>query len=752
MYKIQGETVAALIVTKWKDHKIGNPQQAYICVSRVTNGDNFSSMERFTEAHEQYFRPPQHAHEEDSRLLLLSEYLFRTKEVSDLFPAGFDLSRKTKAFDDEINELLRIQNDKIPLKRAVKRRINVFEAEIKTDQKTEMNPFKRLYPVIDHTSKLPIPHQTCIRADTPIPSGLSAFTQITDNETQTSSTPNIKFEGFKWANNSCAFDTVMTILLYYCTSLNDDQLSLIKIRIPIFDNLFGRFDYHSIKTKSQLQEIKSNWLRYFENFFELGRFHETSEVFQRLFDSISDSLITTKKLTFNIHRECGRIVLNANGSQEQEENINSIEVKLTPECHSIQESILMDRIVDYPVEICTCLSSRSVPRSIYTWPELLYIRLNFDITNNLFEEIYVDQFLEISSDISYDLFSVEYFANNNHFIATIQINMDWYDYDGISPQFKRRTTPLCFIQTHSKIVCGLYYKKCNRSNLSSSQISLVESQTINFAPSVLQTENNIALSPNQLQGFKWARNSCAFDTTMTILLMFYWFSSSTIREYIQSSFPFMENIFGSEINFQLLPEIKEKWKQFYFNNQDIEYNFVENVYSSTAKVFSYFFKGLDSRLVTSHRTYFPIHTPCGKHLTDSFAGVEYPHDYHNKNVHEFYSSELYDNLISSAIAKRVIFNIEMCSCSGSNKVRNSRFRKFIYQQWPILLYIIILYRENEQFCLGCSLETKMTFQNGIVYDLISVEYYDGSHLTAALKYEHNWYDYDGMKIHNVYLH
>ena len=91
----------------------------------------------------------------------------------------------------------------------------------------------------------------------------------------------------------------------------------------------------------------------------------------------------------------------------------------------------------------------------------------------------------------------------------------------------------------------------------------------------------------------------------------------------------------------------------------------------------------------------------------------------------------------------------MCSCSGSNKVRNSRFRKFIYQQWPILLYIIISYRENEQFCLGCSLETKMTFQNGIVYDLISVEYYDGSHLTAALKYENNWYDYDGMKIPTI---
>jgi len=87
----------------------------------------------------------------------------------------------------------------------------------------------------------------------------------------------------------------------------------------------------------------------------------------------------------------------------------------------------------------------------------------------------------------------------------------------------------------------------------------------------------------------------------------------------------------------------------------------------------------------------------------------------------------------------------MCSCTGQNIVGGSRYKSYIYQQWPILLYITIDIRGNTQSYLGSPLEEKLLIQNEVVYELISVEYYDGSHITASIKHTEIWHNYDGMK-------
>jgi predicted nucleotidyltransferase len=106
MYKIQGETVDSLVVANWKAKYNSCPQQAYICVSRVTKGDDFCSMDLFTEKHKQSFKPPIHTHIEDKRLRILSASFLNSFNIKEMFDQHIDMSHKQSVFDKQIDNIL----------------------------------------------------------------------------------------------------------------------------------------------------------------------------------------------------------------------------------------------------------------------------------------------------------------------------------------------------------------------------------------------------------------------------------------------------------------------------------------------------------------------------------------------------------------------------------------------------------------------------------------------------------------------
>lgn len=106
MYKVQGETLNSMIIARWKDVKFYNKQQAYICVSRVTNGESFGSMDEFTEEHKEQFKPSYHTHVEDKRLRQLSQRFFDSAEIKELFEYNYDLSHKQQHHDDKIDSII----------------------------------------------------------------------------------------------------------------------------------------------------------------------------------------------------------------------------------------------------------------------------------------------------------------------------------------------------------------------------------------------------------------------------------------------------------------------------------------------------------------------------------------------------------------------------------------------------------------------------------------------------------------------
>jgi hypothetical protein len=106
MYKVQGETLNSLIIARWRDSKFYSKQQAYICVSRVTTGDSFASMDTFTDKHIEQFKPPDHTHIEDKRLRKLSKEFLESDEVKELFEENYDLSHKHQDHDNKIEKIL----------------------------------------------------------------------------------------------------------------------------------------------------------------------------------------------------------------------------------------------------------------------------------------------------------------------------------------------------------------------------------------------------------------------------------------------------------------------------------------------------------------------------------------------------------------------------------------------------------------------------------------------------------------------
>jgi hypothetical protein len=116
MYKVQGETLNSLIIARWRDSKFYSKQQAYICVSRVTTGDSFASMDTFTDKHIEQFKPPDHTHIEDKRLRQLSKVFLESDEVKELFEENYDLSHKHQDRDNEIEKLLYPSNSSLRFK------------------------------------------------------------------------------------------------------------------------------------------------------------------------------------------------------------------------------------------------------------------------------------------------------------------------------------------------------------------------------------------------------------------------------------------------------------------------------------------------------------------------------------------------------------------------------------------------------------------------------------------------------------
>lgn len=74
-YKVQGETLNALVVLDWKSSVsfANKPQQNYLLVSRVTSRHALLAMKTFTQEIADWSKPPQDALDEEDRLLAMSE-------------------------------------------------------------------------------------------------------------------------------------------------------------------------------------------------------------------------------------------------------------------------------------------------------------------------------------------------------------------------------------------------------------------------------------------------------------------------------------------------------------------------------------------------------------------------------------------------------------------------------------------------------------------------------------------------------
>jgi hypothetical protein len=260
--------------------------------------------------------------------------------------------------------------------------------------------------------------------------------------------------GFKWANNSCAFDSYIIILFYMYKSINNQIKQEFFRYHPTLINFFNIMSqipdngsWSQIKTDMLNLVYDTNYMR--QSGFHLGQFISISTVYFALKSTSNltqETLQTHMDLTlqsnnqeysmfeckfnksFNCHAEVQQSTFHDYDSCSNEfPNPNSTIV------HSAQ-SFIDKKFKQMTYKQCqTCpIIPKSYNYDILKLPYILRIDLElyFDclFTDNFYNTI---DTVIVKQIYTYKLFAILYYKNRNHYFSRFKSDNAIYEYDGM---------------------------------------------------------------------------------------------------------------------------------------------------------------------------------------------------------------------------------------------------------------------------------------------------------------------------------
>lgn len=232
--------------------------------------------------------------------------------------------------------------------------------------------------------------------------------------------------GFKWNNNSCAFDTVTTILLLIPLSLPQ---GLREDYFKSFGDLGKILTKIDTSNKDSLEKRKKFLINHFAEEFATGLHTSLRLVLDYVLKHEIDGVIRIRHASTSTcsTKDCSglRLFLKSNSKLRY---TPYIEHKLNKELMTLQE--VLNDYYDDSVTCRFCEKNLNITRSKIRNPLVLLI----DITNVTINDI--DSEISFNS-VSYTIYAVSYYyIDTFHFTAMLKINNKMYYYDGMSDEGK----------------------------------------------------------------------------------------------------------------------------------------------------------------------------------------------------------------------------------------------------------------------------------------------------------------------------
>ena len=236
----------------------------------------------------------------------------------------------------------------------------------------------------------------------------------------------IRLYGLKWHNNSCSFDTILTVLLYIFHILSKDEKRKFVSSWGLFGEIFLGIN---VLSTDSVADGKSRMLPFFwrNPTFQPGTFYSLETVYEHITNLIDgdDDIVRIKYDVTKICNEvgCPGIIstrhLNTSRQLSYFESFRANDD--LPDDHSVEA--LMSNYWDRRLDKCrTCSQPLTIFRTFDGHPSLLTVRIARMMCSIDKEILY--------EGVIYSIFAVGY-RGGMHFIALIKLQNEIFEYDGM---------------------------------------------------------------------------------------------------------------------------------------------------------------------------------------------------------------------------------------------------------------------------------------------------------------------------------
>lgn len=245
------------------------------------------------------------------------------------------------------------------------------------------------------------------------------------------------------------------------------------------------------------------------------------------------------------------------------------------------------------------------------------------------------------------------------------------------------------------------------------------------------------------KGFKWEKNSCAYDALITSLWIIFSCGRDETRDRINSCLPLMGSKFSGMMDKSLtFLEANNQIRDYYFI-PTIKNDFSRGVYQGMGDLTNHI---MTQSLITID--------------DDIFDSFMFEYKYHKKCLNSL-CSQFSKQLISVCHCRCLNFNGESCAVIGVGNMilehfsRENKNHRCLECEGPMDNINVIVYSPHI-ICVnfvGNIVESdidKVIVCNLETYDLVSVIYLMPQHFRTRLNINNKAYEYDGMINHGVF--
>lgn len=271
------------------------------------------------------------------------------------------------------------------------------------------------------------------------------------------------FYGFVWADNSCAFDTISTILMYsyqrLCKVFTDNWKDLNNLHFTHFELIF-RDNFSSNLLKIKVNKLVSNASK--SAVHNLDQLEFPSGIEHNI-DKIFRYLIETSNNWYQYEHPLFQLLIKENYDIDDVHKIHCEALPFSQNDSQINHKSIQNIIfTKYQILESSSSRKRSRRRRVTSYQ---LIKSPYILAIKIINEITICSTITLF-DVKYTFFAIVY-TINKHFTAVIKIGKILYEYDGMSDngKFKKIEDTCISYKYNEGNACMSFYLKNNLSDL-----------------------------------------------------------------------------------------------------------------------------------------------------------------------------------------------------------------------------------------------------------------------------------------------